>query len=109
MTYRPIGPVEGHAARQPVLIVFEDLRPTKSEKFSDLASGVHAALGGPPQWRLEGDHFASVIDELHFTGHQPLRPVQMALTAFSAQARCSASPEGVQLAEALHIPRVTGW
>ena len=37
-----LAQVEGHAARQPVLIVFEDLHRTQSEKFSDLASGVHA-------------------------------------------------------------------
>ena len=42
-----LAQVEGHAARQPVLIVFEDLHRTISEKFSDLASGAHAAVGGP--------------------------------------------------------------
>jgi hypothetical protein len=40
------------------------------------------------------------IDELRFAGHQPLRPVQMLLTAFSAQARCSASPKVYSLRRA---------
>jgi hypothetical protein len=58
--------------------------------------------------RLRRDHFASVIDERHFTGHQPLRPAEMSLTAFSAHSRCSASPKVYSLAGGLHIPRATG-
>jgi hypothetical protein len=39
--------VEGLAARQPMLIVFEDLTDQNRKVFG-FSAGVHAAVGGPP-------------------------------------------------------------
>jgi hypothetical protein len=107
MTYRPIGPGSCSATTRA-----DRLRGSPPDQIRKVF-GFGVRSSRRPGWAaltaLGRRPFRFRDRRTSFTRHQSLRPVQMSLTAFSTQARCTASPTVYSLQRASIFHGRQGW